>query len=67
MNKELEMLYPELFNNYGDTLSVKDIADYFDISENTVYTYLKRRKIKGRKVGKNWIVTRARLIEFIEK
>lgn len=60
-------MYPDLYSKYGDVLSVMEVADYLDISSNTAYTLLKKRRIRGRRVGGKWRITRKNLIDFLEK
>ena len=59
--------YPCLFAEYEDVLSVDDVMKYLDVSRNTVYSLLKSRKIKGKRIGRTWKISRARLIEYLEK
>ena len=54
---------------FGDlTLySVKEVADKFGISVNTVQRYLKEGKIAGQKMGKSWYISEPALNEFFLK
>jgi len=45
----------------SDVLSVADAAQLLGLSINTTYTYLADGTIPGRRVGRRWIVSRARL------
>ena len=44
-----------------DVLSVAEAARYLGLSVNTTYVYLADGTIPGRRVGRRWIVSRARL------
>jgi excisionase family DNA binding protein len=59
--------YDNLANNYGDYLTAAQAAEYLAISENLVYTLLKKRQLKGRKIGRSWRITKARIIEYLER
>ena len=59
--------YDNLVNNYGDFLTAAQAAEYLAISESLVYTLLKKRQLKGRKIGRSWRITKARIIEYLER
>lgn len=63
----METLYPKLFTEFPEVMTAQDVARYLDISLNTMYSLLKKRKIRGRKIGKKWTVSRTKLIEYIER
>lgn len=58
--------YPIIFEKYGDMLTVEQLAEYLSVSKNTVYKMLKDRKIKGKRVGKDWRIPTIRIIEYLE-
>jgi len=45
----------------GDVLSVAETARLLGLSVNTTYAYLADGTIPGRRVGRRWIIPRARL------
>ena len=57
--------FNDLFSKYGDHLTAHELAEYLGICNNTVYILLKTRKIKGRRVGSKWIITRTNIIKFL--
>lgn len=59
--------YPELFEHYGDMLTVEELAAYLSVSKNTVYKMLRERKIKGKRVGKDWRIPTIRIAEYLER
>lgn len=59
--------YPALFEKYGDMLTVEQLAIYLSISKNTVYKMLRERKIKGKRVGKDWRIPTIRVAEYLER
>ena len=44
--------------------TVKEVADYLDISERSVYRYIKGKKLKALKIG-SWRISITDLQEFI--
>ena len=58
--------YSDLYTNYGDYLTVEQVATYLAVSENLVYTLLKKRRLKGRKIGRAWRIPKARIVEYLE-
>ena len=63
----MEERYAELYRNYGDVLTVMQLAEYLGISSNTAYTLLRKRRIRGRRIGGLWRITRKNIIEYLEK
>lgn len=46
--------------------TVDDIAELLQVSQRTVYDYLRSGKLKGKKIGKSWKVTEEALRAFLE-
>lgn len=46
--------------------TVDDIAELLQVSQRTVYDYLRSGKLKGKKIGKYWKVTEEALRAFLE-
>ena len=67
MKVKNSVLYPTLYENYNDTLSLKDLANYLNISYNTACRLLKERAIFGKRVGREWRIPRYKVVEFLEK
>lgn len=44
---------------------VKDLEELFGVCEKTMLSYLKSGKLKGRKIGREWVVTEQHLVEFL--
>ena len=49
-----------------DVMSVRDLAHYLSLSLNTTYAYLADGVIPGRRVGRRWIISRARIEAWLE-
>jgi len=56
-----------LIRNYGDYLTVEQTAEYLGVSKGLIYTLLRKRRIKGRKVGRSWRISKLHIINFLEK
>ncbi len=56
---------PINFNN-SKLLSVKELAKILPITPLTIREYIRKGKIKGRKIGKNWYVNERDLEKFLE-
>jgi excisionase family DNA binding protein len=67
MEEKISVLYPVLYEKYNDTLTLKDLANYLDISYNTACRLLKERAILGKRVGREWRIPRHRVVDFLEK
>jgi len=59
--------FPDLFHRYGDLLSTQQIADYLSITPKTVCALIKQKKLKAKRVGREWRIPTYKLIEFIER
>lgn len=52
---------------YGTVyFTVKDMEKWLPIKAWTIDRYLRNGKIKGRKIGKKWYVTRQEFYKFLE-
>lgn len=60
------VLYPLLYEKFGDTLSAKDVAIYLGISYNTACRLIKSRVISGMRIGREWRVPRHKLVAYLE-
>jgi excisionase family DNA binding protein len=49
-----------------DVMTVRDLAHYLSLSLNTTYAYLADGTIPGRRVGRRWIISRARIEAWLE-
>lgn len=54
-------LLDELFAQYGDTMSVDEIAALLSVKKPAVYQMLQRGDLPGYKVKTNWLVITAEL------
>jgi excisionase family DNA binding protein len=50
----------------SEVLDVKNAAELFTVSLDTVYDLFKRGELPGRKVGRKWLTTRNALLRWIE-
>ena len=59
--------YNDLYQNYGDYLTPKELATYLNIHYNTACELLKKRKILGKKIGRTWRIPRYRVVDFLNQ
>lgn len=50
-----------------ENLTVKDVADYLNRSETTIYNMLNNGDLPGIKLGGKWIVRKRDLDKFLDK
>ncbi len=56
-----------MFETYPDILKLEDICEILNISPNTAYLLLRSHEISGFKCGKNWLVTKSALMEYVTR
>lgn len=52
-------------NNEYKTISCEEMADILGVNIATIWRYLRAGKLKGKRVGKNWVVFKRDFDEFI--
>ena len=50
-----------------ENLTVKDVAEYLNRSETTIYNMLNKGELPGIKLGGKWIVRKKDLDEFLDE
>ena len=55
-----------MVENLPDILTVKELADYLKVHENTIKRALKSGKLKGFKATRDWRISREAIIEWID-
>ncbi|GAB6099016.1 hypothetical protein JCM16358_08950 [Halanaerocella petrolearia] len=50
-----------------DNLTVKDVAEYLNRSETTIYNMLNNGQLPGIKLGGKWIVRKKDLDKFLDQ
>ncbi len=48
-------------------LTLKEIANYLDVSPTSIYRYIKQGKIPVTRVGKQWRFRKTRIDEWLKK
>ena len=56
----------KFFSGEIELLRVADIARTLKTCEKTIRTYIRDGKLKARKIGKRWYVTKEKFREFVE-
>lgn len=54
-----------MLNNYGDILTVYDVAEVLYIGKNRAYELLSSGELKGFKIGRVWKVPKEAVLEYI--
>ena len=54
-----------MLNQYGDILTVPEVAEVLSIGKNRVYELLESKALKGFRIGRVWKIPRDALQEYI--
>ena len=57
----------ELLKNYKDYLTVNDLYAILPIGKNKIYELIKSGQLKGKLIGRKYVVSKVNLFEFIDK
>jgi excisionase family DNA binding protein len=49
-----------------DVMTVRDLAHYLGLSLNTTYAYLADGTIPGHRIGRRWVISRARITAWLD-
>lgn len=55
------------FEKLPDVVTVKELADFLRVTEQTIKNHLKTEKLKGFKVARDWRISKEEVIKWIEK
>lgn len=55
----------ELFKDYPDVVSVEQLSEMLHIGQVLAYRLVRNGYIKSRKVGRKYIITKQKVIDFI--
>lgn len=58
--------FPVLTEQYGDVMTVDEVADYMRVSTKTVYNLIQKKRIKAKRIGREWRIPTYRMIEMME-
>ena len=56
-----------MFKNYPDVVSVSQLQTMLGIGRNTAYKLLSENKIKSKRVGRIYIVSKGSVIKFLSE
>lgn len=56
-----------MFEEYPDVVTFEDVCKMLSLSRNTVYTLLRKKKIKNRKIGRVYRIPKRYVIEYINE
>ena len=54
-----------MFDEYGDLLTVYEVAEMMSVGKNRVYQLLADGKLKALRLGRVWKIPRQAVVEFI--
>ncbi|WP_094604745.1 hypothetical protein SPSIL_020100 [Sporomusa silvacetica DSM 10669] len=54
-------------NNLPDVLTPKQLADFLQVSDQTIKRAIKAGKLKAFKVGKDWRIEKEAVLEWVQK
>jgi excisionase family DNA binding protein len=49
----------------GDLITLQEAAEYAGLAKDSLHDYIKRGRLKAKKVGRFWITTRAAVDEYL--
>lgn len=55
-----------MFNNYGDILTVQELAKALGIGKNKAYELVQNHIIGSKKIGRKYLIPKACLIDYIQ-
>ena len=56
-----------MFEKYPEILTTKDLRDIFPKNKNAIYDLLKSGEIPSFKMGREYMITKEHLVEYIQK
>ena len=57
----------EMLKDYSDYLTVNDLYKILPVGKTQIYKLVREGKIKSRKIGNKYIVSKKSLIDFMDK
>jgi len=55
------------FEDLPDIVTVKQLADYFNTSGQTISRALKNSELKGFKVGREWRISKEAVLQWVKR
>lgn len=52
-------------SEFADIITIDELCNYLEISRNTAYKFLKKKKIKHAKVGREYKISKSSLAEYL--
>ncbi|MDQ2996751.1 MAG: helix-turn-helix domain-containing protein [Chloroflexota bacterium] len=50
----------------GELISLQQAAEYAGLTKDTLHNYVKRGRLKAKKIGWMWVTTRAAIDEYLQ-
>lgn len=63
--KEVKIIIQDLFKNYPDVVTIKDVQEMLRIGRNAVYNLLRSGNIKSIRSGKKYLIPKLSVIKYL--
>jgi excisionase family DNA binding protein len=50
----------------GNLISLQEAAEYANLKQDSLHDYIKRGRLKAKKIGRFWVTTRAAVDEYLQ-
>ena len=50
----------------GELISLQEAAEYANLKQDSLHDYIKRGRLKAKKIGRFWVTTRAAVDEYLQ-
>jgi excisionase family DNA binding protein len=50
----------------GELISLQEAAEYANLKQDSLHDYIKRDRLKAKKIGRFWVTTRAAVDEYLQ-
>lgn len=60
------MEYKNIFSDYPDVVGIDDLTHMLNIGKNKAYELINTNKIQSIKIGRKHIISKFRVIEFLQ-
>lgn len=55
-----------MLKDYDDVMTVKEVCEVLKLGKNKVYELLQKGEISSRRVGRNYLIPKKSVIDFLE-
>lgn len=65
MNNQNYNIYENMFQNYPDVVTIKQLMQMLNIGKNKAYELIKNKTIQTVRIGKKYIIPKVAVIQFL--